>query len=68
MTSRAIDIVSPRFIAAKSRKGLENKMRDLVIKTGKQYDFYFFMQDDKGYIAWYREEIELNLIKQEGKE
>jgi hypothetical protein len=50
-------LLCPKFIKASSMRGLENKMRDMILKKGKKYDFYNFLFDGKDYYAIYREEL-----------
>jgi len=57
MTNRAIDLVTPKFLCSGSLVGLEKKMRDKIISSSKQLDFYFFQETKDGYIAWYRDEL-----------
>lgn len=59
MTNRAIDPVSPKFLKASSLDILEREMRKMILRSRKQYDFYFFQEVKGGFVAWYREEINL---------
>lgn len=64
MTSRAIDIVSPRFLRARNEKSLQEKMGEMILRSGKQYDFYIIQQlNDDSFIAWYREELKFTYTK-----
>ena len=49
MTNRAIDLVTPKFLRSGSLVGLEKKMRDKIISSSKQLDFYFFQETKDGY-------------------
>ena len=50
---------TPKFLKASSLIGLENRMKELILRSGKQYDFYSFFKDGNDYIAIYREELEI---------
>lgn len=64
MTSRAIDLVSPKFIKARNEIELEKLMAALIIRNGKQYDFYSIQQlSDGKFVAWYREELKFTYTK-----
>ena len=64
MTNRAVDLVSPKFIEARSAKKLQEEMAALIIRNGKQYDFYFFQQLSSGKErVWYREELKFSYTK-----
>lgn len=56
-------LVSPKFIKARTLLSLERRMRELILKNGKKYDFYFFQETKEGFIAWYREDLEINFTQ-----
>lgn len=60
--TRAVDIVTPRFVRAKGPNALESKMKSLIMKSGKQYDFYCIYFANGFHYAWYREQIEMNTL------
>ena len=60
MQMNSPNIHIPKFIQAKSLLGLERRIKELTLKSGKQFHFFDFFQDqDKNYIAVYRDEIEI---------
>lgn len=62
--SRAIDLVSPRFLKARNEKVLQDEMVKLILRSGKQYDFYIIQQlQDGSYIAWYRDSVNFTFAK-----
>jgi len=64
MTNRATNPVSPRYIEARNAKKLQWEMARLILRSGKQYDFYFFQQlEDGRERVWYREELEFSYLK-----
>lgn len=64
MTSRAIDLVSPKFVKARNETALATKMADMIISSGNQYDFYNFYEKANGeVVAWYREKLEFTYTK-----
>lgn len=64
MTSRAVDLVSPRFIKARNEKALQKEMAELILRSGKQYDYYQIQQlKDGSFIAWYRDSLNFTYTK-----
>lgn len=64
MTNRAVDLVTPKFLKARNEKALQLKMEKLILRSGKQYDFYSIQQlGDGSQIAWYRDLLNFTYTK-----
>lgn len=62
--TRAVDLVSPKFIEARTAKQLQDDMAALIIRDRKQYDFFSIQQLSNGkFIAWYRDELKFTYTK-----
>jgi hypothetical protein len=58
--------VAPKFVSARTPKLLEQEMERLILRTGKQYDFYIIQKVESKWFAWYRDDIKLNISNKIG--